>query len=185
MTVINLDRATVATLTTPDLYWDTDLKGFGLNVRLDARGKIARSFIMQYRVGKQQRKIKLGDCAKLNVDQARKKAEKLFAQILLGADPQGEKRDAAPKVTLLTAINMYIAMKERECAEGSYPRMEVIDVLGYRALATELRNTIWGNHFRPLGHDERRNFGDLIASWGAAIERTITAQLGEQTDEAA
>ena len=65
------------------------------------------------------------------------------------------------------------------------PRHEVIDGLGYRALATELRKTIWANHFRPLGHDDRRNFADLITSWGSAIERAITVQLGERTDEAA
>jgi hypothetical protein len=65
------------------------------------------------------------------------------------------------------------------------PRHEVVDGLGYRALATALRQCIWANHFRPLGHDDRRNFADLIASWSAAIEHAITAQLGERTDEAA
>jgi hypothetical protein len=62
------------------------------------------------------------------------------------------------------------------------PRREVVDGLGYRALATQLRLTIWANHFRPLGHDDRRNFNDLIASWSTASEHAITSQLGARTD---
>ena len=99
MTVKNLIPETVAKLTDTDVYWDETLKGFGLNVRRDARGAIRRSFIIQYRVGKQQRKMKIGDAAKLGVDQARKKAEKLFAQITLGQDPQGERRQERAHAT--------------------------------------------------------------------------------------
>jgi hypothetical protein len=43
----------------------------------------------------------------LNVDQARKKAEKLFAQILLGTDPQAAKdaeRIEAAKLTFAGAV---------------------------------------------------------------------------------
>ena len=88
MTVLTLDRKTVAGLSEGEgLYWDTKLKGFGLLARRDANGTIRRSFVIQFRFDNKQRKIKLGDAAKINVDQARKKAEKLFAQITLGVDP--------------------------------------------------------------------------------------------------
>ena len=80
---------------------------------------------------------------------------------------------------------MRSALNELHAGGINNPRHEVIDGLGYRALATELRKTIWANHFRPMGHNDRRNFGDLITSWSSAIEHTITAQLGERTDEAA
>ena len=110
MTVTTLNKTTVATLTTPDLYWDTVLKGFGLKVRANARGRIQRSFVIQYRVGKRQRKLKLGDATKINVDQARKKAEKLFAQITLGTDPQAERKQerAATAITLRSVIDQYL-----------------------------------------------------------------------------
>jgi integrase len=122
VTIAKLIPETVATLTNPDLYWDETLKGFGLNVRRDARGNIQRSFVIQYRVGKQQRKLKLGDAAKLNAKQARKKAEELFAQITLGQDPQGERKAerTAPTLTLRTALEKYIEMKETEVREGTY-----------------------------------------------------------------
>ena len=80
---------------------------------------------------------------------------------------------------------MRTALNELHAGGVVNPRHEVVDALGFRALSTRLRETIWGNHFRPLGHDDRRDFGDLITSWSATIERTITAQLGERTDEAA
>jgi hypothetical protein len=57
---------------------------------------------------------------KITVDQARKKAEKLFAQITLGQDPQADRRPATPTITLRDAINTYIGMKEREIEEGNY-----------------------------------------------------------------
>jgi hypothetical protein len=125
MTIANLIPQTVAKLTEPDLYWDTTLKGFGLNVRLGAGGKIRRSWIIQYRVGKQQRKLKIGDAAKLDVKNSRKKAEELFAQITLGQDPQSEKQakreaDRVPALTLRDALDKYIEMKEAEVREGTY-----------------------------------------------------------------
>jgi hypothetical protein len=126
MTIANLIPQTVAKLTEPNLYWDTTLKGFGLNVRLGAGGKIRRSWIIQYRVGKQQRKLKIGDAAKLDVKKARTKAEELFAQITLGQDPQGEKQakreadKAPPALTLRAALEKYVEMKEIEVREGTY-----------------------------------------------------------------
>jgi integrase len=124
--IIYLDRTTVPTLTLSgdkdvELFWDTELKGFALKLRRGADGRMQRSYLVQYRIGKQQRKIKLGDCAKITVDQARKKAEKLFAQITLGQDPQSERRvAAAPKITLRSALEQYVALKEREVEEGTY-----------------------------------------------------------------
>jgi hypothetical protein len=124
MTIATLNRQTIAKL--PDgegLYWDETLKGFGYLCREDASGAIRKSFIIQYRFGgKQQRKLKLGDANKLNVDQARKKAEKLFAQILLGTDPQAVKEAAkieAAKLTFAQAVEQYLQMKAADVRPSS------------------------------------------------------------------
>jgi len=122
MAVINLDRKTIAGLPAGEgLWWDTNLKGFGLLARRDAGGTIRRSFIMQFRFGKQQRKIKLGDAAKINVDQARKKAEKLFAQITLGIDPAAEKEAerAATALTFSAAVEQYLELKKEKVRHSS------------------------------------------------------------------
>jgi integrase len=50
-----------------------------------------RYFVAQYKFAGRQRKIRIGDLAKLNVDQARKIALKHFGTILNGTDPQAVK----------------------------------------------------------------------------------------------
>src|SRR5262249_24450052 len=123
MTIANLNRQTIAALPAGEgLYWDTTLKGFGLICQFDTKGAMHRSFIIQYPFGWRQRKIKLGDAAKLNVDQARKTAEKLFAQILLGTDPQEMKelqRAEAARLTFDQAVEQYLAMKANEIRPAS------------------------------------------------------------------
>ena len=121
MTIANLTTETVATLREPGLYWDASLKGFGLIVR----GKNRRSFIIQYRVGKKQRKYKIGDAAKIKADRARQIAGNLFDAIAKGEDPQADKQAerkqcAAPTLTLRQAFEKYIEMKQAEVAEGTY-----------------------------------------------------------------
>src|SRR5262249_33340963 len=120
MPTINLDRNSVKEPLPEALYWDQKLKGFGLKVRADASGAIQKSFIIQYRSVNRQRKIKLGDISKLNADAARKKAEKLFAQIMLGQDPAAEKESArsASAITLRSVIDQYLEMKEHAVHEG-------------------------------------------------------------------
>jgi hypothetical protein len=92
MTVAKLERKTITKLPATDgVWWDDSLKGFGYLQRTDASGALRKSFVLQYRFGKIQRKIKLGDASKLNVDQARKIALKLFGEILNGVEgcPRG------------------------------------------------------------------------------------------------
>jgi integrase len=124
MTIANLNRQTIAALpgNSEALLWDTTLKGFGFLARRDASGAIRKSFVIQYRFAGQQRKLKLGDANKLNVEQARKKAEKLFAQILLGVDPQAAKdaeRIEAAKLTFGQAVEQYLQMKAGELRPSS------------------------------------------------------------------
>jgi integrase len=101
---------------------DTGLKGFGYLQRKSASGELMRSYIIQYRFNRVQRKIKLGDANKLNADQARKIAIKLFGQILDGTDPQAVKeaeRIEAAKLTFAQAAEQYPATKAGEVRESS------------------------------------------------------------------
>jgi integrase len=121
---ITLDRKTVAQLTLPDgktehFFWDDVLKGFSLRLRVGHDGKLMRSWYVTYRLNGKQYRPKLADVAKLNADQARKRATEMLAKVVLGIDPI-ENRDAAPKVTLRSAIDTYLAGKEREVVDGSY-----------------------------------------------------------------
>jgi integrase len=138
MPVISLDRKAIAELQQAEgLYWDKTLKGFGFLCRLDASKTLRRSFIIQYRFGPKQRKIKLGDAAKLNVDQARKKAEKLFAQITLGVDPAAEKdaERALSAITFRSVVDQYLEMREGALRADSF---------------SVKRLYLTGDYFKPL-----------------------------------
>jgi integrase len=124
-----LDRKTVAELVLPDgknedYFWDTDLKGFGLKLKLDGQGKVRRSFVVQYRLpGGQQRRQKIADVTKVNADVARKRAAQMLAKVTLGIDPAAEKQKAraATAITLRSVIeDQYLPMKEREVATGRH-----------------------------------------------------------------
>jgi hypothetical protein len=124
MTIAKLDRKTITKLPATDgVWWDDSLKGFGYLQRTSkADGTLIRSFILQYRFGKLQRKIKLGDASKINADQARKLALKLFGQILAGTDPQAVKeseRLEAAKLTFAQAVEQYLAQKATEVRPAS------------------------------------------------------------------
>ena len=127
MSVVNLDKLTVAKLTalpsgkTAVIYRDAELKGFGLGLRLGGDGRLLRSYQVQFRASGMQRKVKIGDAAKLTVDQARKKATEILAKVTLGVDPAAEK-DSALRATVLkfsTAVQQFLELKQRELRPGS------------------------------------------------------------------
>jgi integrase len=113
---MKLDKATVAALKLPpgrgELFvWDDDLPGFGVRLR----GAGVR-WIVQYRVGAQQRRESLGDVRKVTLHAARKIARQRFAQAELGTDPAAEKARArvaaaATKLTLEKVAESYLAVK--------------------------------------------------------------------------
>jgi integrase len=143
MAIVYLDRKTVAELwNTPGLHRDTVLKGFTFKVRKGAGGAFQRRFLIQYRIGNKQGKPNVGDAAKINVDQARKKAEKLFAKITLGQDPQAEKRtaQAATAITVKSVVDQYLAMKERQL-ENDSRRASTVNIS---------RLYLTGAYFKPL-----------------------------------
>ncbi len=67
----------------------------------------------------------------------------------------------------------------------SHPRKELIDALGYRAICTGLRQTIWAPRFEPTNPNDRKTFSGLFAAWGAQIESAIAALADERTDRGA
>jgi hypothetical protein len=106
-------------------------------------------------------------------------------KVLARFTASGREVENALTALVRSSKEMRTALNKLHAGGVANPRHEVVDALGFRALSTRLRETIWGNNFRPLGFDERRDFAGLIASWSAAIEGAITMQLGERTDEAA
>ena len=76
-------------------YMDDELTGFGLRV-----SPTKKVFYLQMRVGRKVLKRKLGEYGPMTVDQARKNALQMKAQLLDGRDPYEERRRGASDATL-------------------------------------------------------------------------------------
>ena len=75
----------------PVFLWDQDVRGFGLKVTPSG----TRTYIFQYRLGGRGAKTKrytIGTHGRLTPDEARKRAKRLAAQVLDGADPSAIRR---------------------------------------------------------------------------------------------
>jgi len=109
---MKLTKDSLAALTAPagkadHIEWDDDLPGFGIRLR----GGTKR-WIVQYRIGSQQRRESLGDVRKVALDDARKAARQRFAKVELGIDPGAEADAASAKITMGAVADRYLAAKE-------------------------------------------------------------------------
>jgi integrase len=102
------------------VIWDDNLPGFGVRLRGDNKG-----FLVQYRVGLQQRRENLGDVRKVKLEDARKAARQRFAQAQLGQDPAAERAEAkakaaAKRLTLGVVAERYLESKKPRLRPTSY-----------------------------------------------------------------
>lgn len=110
-------KAAVAALKRPidkadHVEWDDDLPGFGVRLRGNSK-----TYLVQFRVGLQQRRESIGDVRKMQLDDARKAAQQRFAWAKLGIDPAAERAKAraaavAATLTLGAVVDRYLATKE-------------------------------------------------------------------------
>ncbi|MFN0264209.1 tyrosine-type recombinase/integrase [Tepidamorphus sp. 3E244] len=88
--------------------WDAGLKGFALKITPKGR----KVFLVQYRAPDatgRTRRITLGKYGDLTVEEARRQAKKLLAELALGKDPATEKRaERKRKLTLNGAIDQFL-----------------------------------------------------------------------------
>jgi integrase len=122
---MKLTASSVAALALPEgktdfIFWDGSLPGFGVRTRGNSR-----HYVLQFRVGRQQRRESLGDVRKITLDQARSIARQRFAQVELGTDPAAEKAkaraaDAATALTLGVTATRYLDDKVDRLSRGSY-----------------------------------------------------------------
>jgi integrase len=154
--------------------WDSALPGFGVRIR----GKSKR-WIVQYRVGAQQRRESLGDVRKVKLDDARRIARQRFAQAELGTDPAAERAKArsaatAIKLTLANVAARYLDAKREAlrvstyaCAERHFTVLfapladQPIADIQRAAVAARLQD-ISKTHGRSAAHGARANLSALF-----------------------
>lgn len=83
-------------------YMDDELTGFGLRVSMTKK-----VFYLQMRVGRRVLKRKIGEYGPMTVDQARKDALQVKAQLLDGKDPYEERHHGASDATLEELFDEY------------------------------------------------------------------------------
>jgi integrase len=84
--------------------WCSATPGFGARVYPSGR----TVFITQVRVGRAQRRVKIGPYGAFTVDQARERAEKVIRTAAAGNDPQGERRDRREALTVAELCDLYL-----------------------------------------------------------------------------
>lgn len=113
MPVLKINRRSVASLqpgAKPVSYYDDVLTGFGLRIRPSG----AAAWFIEYRPGAggrgvQKRRMVIGTLATLAPEKARDAAERLLAQVKLGADPAAERTAARKAETINDILDAYIS----------------------------------------------------------------------------
>jgi integrase len=107
--------------TTPTVYWDADLKGFGL--RVSPQGKAV--YFAQYRdkLGKQA-KQSLGEVGTVRAEQARDAARTILSKVQLGGNPQRELQEQRQGDRVVDLVGVYLAAAKGRLRPRSYLEVE-------------------------------------------------------------
>jgi integrase len=104
------------------ICFDDDLPGFG--VRLRSSG--SRTYIFQFKVGSQHRRITLGRVNAISLKKARSMASDLYAQVRLGRDPASEKAESKERATetFENACRPFLVRQRRRLRAKSITQLE-------------------------------------------------------------
>jgi integrase len=126
---VKLTKEAVAAMVLPagktdHIEWDDLLPSFGVRLRGNSK-----RWVVQYRVGAQQRRESPGDVRKVDLEAARKIARQRFAKVELGIDPAAERAQAralavASKLTLAMAIERYLDAKRGVLRQNTFKAAE-------------------------------------------------------------
>jgi integrase len=105
-TKAEIDALTVPAGKSEQIAWDPSTPGFGCRMRAGG----SKTWVVQYRVGTQQRRESLGDVRKVDLASARKIAKQRFASVELGLDPRQDQDK--PALRLGKAVAIYLVGKQ-------------------------------------------------------------------------
>jgi integrase len=157
-----VDKLTLPPGKTDHFEWDDDVPQFGVRLR-SREGKrpgVSKVWYFRYRAGpKQQRAMPGGLVNAISAKDARKWAEKLYAKVLLGEDPAGQKseRKARAGETFEAAMRLFLARQKARLRPRSYVEVERHLLVFAKAL-----------HRLPLANVDRRAIATQLTQAAAA-----------------
>jgi integrase len=158
-----LERDFAASDVVDRIYFDVDLRNFGLRLRKNS----TPTWVIVYERGGVQKKLKLGDANVLAPDMAREKARTELAKIQLGSDPLESKAQerAKAKLTLASVINDYLVAKEPQLRPASMRETKRYLLQHFRSL-----------HQIPIHRISRRDVAVIITN--IAAKAPVSAARG-------
>ena len=133
---MKLNQANVKTIEIPaeklgrsfpeHIVFDDEMPGFGVRVLPGKGGEPHRSYIAQYKLGQKHRRMTIGNVLKVSLEDARKKAKKIFGDVAHDLDPANEKKKVRSEAgdTFDAAIKEYLAVQQKELKPRSYVEIE-------------------------------------------------------------
>jgi integrase len=151
---------------TDQIFFDDAIPGFGVRVRQAKKwdkkwnGALSnhppsRSWVFQYRIGAQSRRMNIGQVSAIRVQAAREIAAKLHAKVTLGEDPALAKVEAKAKAsdTLGALVAKYLGRQRNQLRPGSL-----------RAVERYLNKHAVPLHRSPLDSIDRKRVAGLLAN---------------------
>ena len=104
------------------IFFDEDLPGFGLRIRAGG----ARTWVFQFKIGSQNRRLTLGNAEALSPARARETAAELHAMVRLGRDPVLAKNEGRVRAaeTVGATVQTYLDRKRKSLRPKSYAEAE-------------------------------------------------------------
>jgi len=141
MTTLDQKTVTALTLQGDDrdhIFRDDDLHGFGIRVRFDQKGRLCKTWCVQYRTAEgKQRRQNIGKFPRMNAATARTEAGAWLNRVHDGVDPAGE-REAKGKAETLKfskAVEQYLELKRLKVRDSTFKNTELY---------------LTGRYFQPL-----------------------------------
>src|SRR6516164_65295 len=158
-----VDKLALPTGKTDKIWFDDSISGFGYRVRAVRKWKSgalsnagpSRSWIFQYRLGTQSRRLTIGDASAIKPAKAREIAGNMHAKVRLGGDPALEKQQAIARSsdTLGNLVQKYLDRQRNELRPGSM-----------RAVERYLNKHAAPLHRLPLDSIDRKHIASLLAN---------------------
>ena len=148
---------------TDKIWFDDSISGFGYRVRAVRKWKSgalsnagpSRSWIFQYRLGTQSRRLTIGDASAIKPAKAREIAGNMHAKVRLGGDPALEKQQAIARSsdTLGNLVQKYLDRQRTQLRPGSMS-----------AITRYLQKHCASLHRVPVDSLDRRAVANVLAN---------------------